>query len=326
MFKHKFILSAALAVIVPEALAQLPYTAGNAVPPHSSRSYQVRGNEQLNGASVPLANTGMNLVWDLSSIELEPMPDRLVYFEPADLSPYHSHYPSANLVVWEMDLFGSKEFQYFNNSPFELRLLGGVHETDQPNLVSFCPDPFLVLDYPMTLGSGVQHVYDCQGAQGEIDNWVIMGTGSLVYDAGVIPDVVMWRSIFDGPGYSDTSYFWTTYDNVLFPVAKYNPGERLQVRRPVGQTLLDIQEQSTSAAFSIHPNPTEGMIMLLREDASQQAEVRLFDALGREAISARILHSTATRLELDLHHLPDGFYLLELRDATGHAQQRLVKR
>src|SRR5690606_3615107 len=108
-------------------VAQLPYNSGNSVPWHESRVYSIQGNNALGGEILPVVTEGTDVIWDLSSIELSEPYEHTVYFEPASVTPYFSSFPNSNIVAWETDVFGNSDYNYFNNSPFELRLLGAVH-------------------------------------------------------------------------------------------------------------------------------------------------------------------------------------------------------
>ncbi len=279
---------------------------------------------ELNGLQLPVAMSGSDLVWDLSSIELSDPQEVTVSFEPASSTPFHSSYPSANWAVWEGDLENNADFQYFNNSPFELRLLGGVHvEAGVPENITFCPDPFLVMDYPMNIGSGVQHVYDCASGAGEIDNWVILATGRVVFDGGHINDLVLWRSIYTGPGYVDTSFFWTEMDNVLYPVVRYDPGASLRIRKPLFITELSTSEiPMNEAAVELFPNPTTDRFTVRSLFASEgDMQVTLFDAMGRTVEQVSLMRSLTDRVDIDVNDLASGTYVVESRTRQGAIQR-----
>ncbi len=292
------------------AVAQLPYTYTNSVPPHSSREYRVWENLELNGDTVHIITTGTDVVWDLTSLDLNEPFNHTIYFEPANATAYHSTFPLANVVQWETDAAGDSYYNYFNNSPFELRLLGGVHVAGgTPEVVEFCPDPFLIMDYPMSIGSGVQHVYDCEAGNGEIDNWVIMATGRVVFDGGSIDDLVLWRSIFTGPTSVTTSYFWTQLDNMLYPVVRYMPGTHLKIREPLSEAPIGIEETAGDhTSIDVYPNPAlDNLTVVIAEAGSTRIVVR--DAIGR--VVKEITVQAAERKNLNVADLKPGAYSIE---------------
>ncbi|MDQ3101315.1 MAG: T9SS type A sorting domain-containing protein [Bacteroidota bacterium] len=299
--------------------AQLPYTSSSAVPWHASRDYEVFQNMDLNGQAVPIVTMGSDVLWDLRDISLPDPYIQTVFFEPAIGTPFYSSYPNSNMVAWETDPFGNSDYNYFNNSPFELRLLGAVHvENGTPENISFCPDPFLVMDYPMSIGSGVQHIYSCPEGQGEVDNWVIMATGTVLYDGGSIQDLVQWRSIYTGPGYADTSYFWTQMDNVLYPVVRYLPGAYLRVRNPVSETVLGmIGSDEEADLLSLHPNPAADQVVITSEHFNgEKIQWIMRDALGR-VVKEASAQGVFERITIDISDLIAGSYSIQLRTAEA---------
>ena len=302
-----------LILLVPvKGSSQLPYTYTSAIPPHSSREFRVWENLELNGDTIGIITTGTDVVWDLTDISLNEPFEHTIYFEPSSATPFHNMYPQANVVQWETDQFtGNADYNYFNNSPFELRLLGGVHVSDgQPEMIEFCPDPFLIMDYPMSIGSGVQQVYSCEESNGEIDNWVIMATGRVIFNGGSIDDLVLWRSTFTGPNFAQKSYFWTQMDNMLYPVVRYLPGTHLKIREPISQTALGIENASSNAfPMNVHPNPATGSITLQAPADLQNARILIRDASGRVVQEAT--GSAMDRVTLDVASLAPGTYIIE---------------
>lgn len=319
----------ALSVLVfsTDLVAQLPYTSSNSVPWHESRMYEIQENMELNGMTVPMITEGTGVIWDLTSIPLGNSYDHTVYFEPASVTPYYSSFPNSNIAAWETDVFGNSDYNYFNNSPFELRLLGAVHvENGTPQNIEFCPDPFLVMNYPMSVGSGVQQVYSCPEMQGEIDNWVIMATGTVLYDGGAIENLVQWRSIFTGPGYADTSYFWTQAGNVLYPVVRYLPGAYLRVRKPVSQTVLAIEDANDIAEATVFPNPaTDQLVIRSAGFNGDDAQWIVRDALGR-VVQANSGKGISEQITLNVGDLKAGIYTVELITGDGAALRRSFAR
>jgi hypothetical protein len=319
----------ALALLPLLGSGQVVYTAETAFPGHVSRTYEIRENWELAGSRLPVVTSGTDVVWDLSGHTLEAPFLRTLYFEPAAATPFAGSFPNANIVAWEADIFGTTDYQYFTNSEFEMRLLGGIHiQNGEEQVITFCPDPFLVMDYPMTIGSGVQHVYNCPQGQGEVDNWVIMATGDVIFDGGMIEDLVLWRSIFTGPGYQDTSFFWTQPDNVLYPVVRYYPGVYLRVRKPVEETVLSVMpigEQQLQ--FDVFPNPaTASFSLRTTTQLAGATQVFLLDATGRRVRDLGILNGSPSLATYSVEGLAPGMYMVELRGAAMPAQRRpLVK-
>ena len=307
-----------------QARAQLPYTSTTAVPWHLERSYEVRENLELNGDTIALQTSGTGVVWDFTPLQVFDAPAETWFFEPASATPYHSYYPSANFAAWYTSPLGNEEYLYFNNSPFELRLIDGVLvENGVPEPIDLCPDPFLIMDYPMNIGSGVQHEYDCPDEQQAIQNWVILATGSVMYEGGTIDDLVMWRSTYSTGGYDHVQYFWTQGDNVLYPVVRYNPGASLIIRRPVSETVLNVDDTTEKGRFMLFPNPVHSSITMRTASVIGTANAYLIDATGREIGHLGTIAPQSGDRQFDVSGLSSGSYVIELRSDAGIISREL---
>jgi hypothetical protein len=79
------------------------------------------------------------------------------------------------------------------------------------------------------------------------------------------------------------------------------------------------------ANFSVFPNPTLGQLQLQLDEAVQQAHVRIFDMNGRQVLERTFSASTST-MELQLGHLTDGVYTVQLEGrGKAPAARRFVK-
>ena len=204
-----------------------------------------------------------------------------------------------------------------------LRLIDGVLvENGVPEPIDLCPDPFLIMDYPMNIGSGVQHEYDCPEEQPAIQNWVIMATGSVVYEGGTIDDLVMWRSTYSTGGNDYVQYFWTQGDNVLYPVVRYNPGASLIIRKPVSETVLNVEEMDEQR-FMLFPNPAVESITLRATHSDGVASAFLIDAMGREMGHLGTIAPNSGDRQFDVSSLAAGSYMIELRSDTGILSREL---
>jgi hypothetical protein len=313
-------------VLLPGTLvAQLPYTSQNSAPGHVRRTYEYRKNLELNGAMVNLVTSGVNVNWDLSAHPLTGPVIENVYFEPSAGTPWQSTYPSANLVIREGEPPGAVFHTYMSNTTFEMRAIGGVYQSGgEHSLITFCPNPFLIMEYPMTIGSGVQNVYNCAGGGGHIDHWTIMATGNVTFAGGTINNLVMWRSIYDTGFVKDTSYFWTQSDNVMFPVISYNPGVQLKVYKPIWDHVLNVGNELHMVDLLIAPNPAvDELNITLGTTLDEALNIHIVDALGREVLQPQRIHPSDERLNLRVGSLAPGSYVVELRGREGIRGRRV---
>jgi len=89
------------------------------------------------------------------------------------------------------------------------------------------------------------------------------------------------------------------------------------------EVCTGIQEAAEHAAFSMQPNPAQGLVEVKCTEVQAQATVRIADAAGR------LVHEemfSGTVLVVDINHLSPGLFVVSLESATGRSQQRLVIR
>ena len=76
-----------------------------------------------------------------------------------------------------------------------------------------------------------------------------------------------------------------------------------------GQTdLWGVEENEDKASCQLHPNPTTGLV---RIEGAEASEVQVFNALGQ------LVKTVQNTNEVNLEGLPQGVYLLRVRDAEG---------
>ena len=107
----------------------------------------------------------------------------------------------------------------------------------------------------------------------------------------------------------------------------YAVGERVFLH---GNVVLYAQWQDTNHAVGIvdleseeaalWPNPTTGELTI-RLESAQNAQLQVFDALGRAVLRCNAVSGT----KIDLSDLPDGIYTVQIRTDEGLCNQRVIK-
>lgn len=100
-----------------------------------------------------------------------------------------------------------------------------------------------------------------------------------------------------------------------------NPQCAPSVNPPV---LTGISERTTFLSASLYPNPSNGYLRVELDRNVQQANVLIFDLLGREVMTSQI--RSGYRTEFDLSTLPQGLYVVTVNSETGTTSAKLVKR
>jgi hypothetical protein len=72
----------------------------------------------------------------------------------------------------------------------------------------------------------------------------------------------------------------------------------------------------------VHPNPTSDVLRIVATNAFANAEITLFDALGR--MQKRWANVHGTTIQLDVRDLPTGSYQLMVQDETGRTVEQVL--
>jgi surface protein len=143
--------------------------------------------------------------------------------------------------------------------------------------------------------------------------------------------------MFDNSGLSKTNYDallngWsqqTVQQNVVFGAAGLTYCDGEEARQGLiddhGWTITDSGVDCATAgvdnenllAISVYPNPTSDMVHI--EGNYTQLKVVIYDLLGKEILNKYITNS------IDIRHLKNGVYILQLSDGLKVSSQRIVK-
>ena len=75
-------------------------------------------------------------------------------------------------------------------------------------------------------------------------------------------------------------------------------------------------------SWTIAPNPSNGSTIIdLESFVGIPVQLKIYDALGRLTFSKE-LDQVSEKVNLNLHHLPQGFYLVSIKDELGRLSQR----
>jgi len=86
------------------------------------------------------------------------------------------------------------------------------------------------------------------------------------------------------------------------------------------QSALGINTESKDAQFMIFPNPSTGLITVVNPGGDQR--IRVIDLTGKNLIEP--FNTSANQIELDLDHLADGIYLIQLEHEGKILSKRIA--
>jgi phosphatidylserine/phosphatidylglycerophosphate/cardiolipin synthase-like enzyme len=91
-------------------------------------------------------------------------------------------------------------------------------------------------------------------------------------------------------------------------------------------TPLALEEiDPSSASFNLYPNPANGMVTLsLPKEVTGTITLRIFNRLGQLMLDEKVTSNNGNGLTLDLNHLSDGLYFVDLSGKNFKSTEKLV--
>lgn len=124
---------------------------------------------------------------------------------------------------------------------------------------------------------------------------------------------VTWRYVKDGSDDAGSDCAWL--DDIRMPLALwYTACGWFGVPDALGIVPTDSLDR-----LDLYPNPTSGRVILR---ASQPGMLTVTDLMGRTVYSTQVAACDI----LDLSHLPDGIYLMQMLSPSGAANQKIIIR
>lgn len=135
------------------------------------------------------------------------------------------------------------------------------------------------------------------------------GNGAFLWDSG------------DGQQSSDTNFVVTYPNNGVYQVILVvsNECDRDTAIAMVSVTGVDLSEFSNSTTLRVFPNPTTGSIAIM---SPLNGKVTIRNLAGEFLF---IKEKNSPTYTMNLHDLPPGFYLLEIRATSGSAVGKIIK-
>lgn len=350
MRKNLLLLFCACVLIVTAVSAQVVMTQTNLIGAGSTVYKAV-----ANTAGVTPGVAGNGVTWDYST--LVPVSYDSVVINNAATTPYHSNFPTANLMIVDNGDI------YVNNSPSMLRVVGVVMPisgTDSAKVT----DTEKILVYPMGYQSqfqdtsgiaikirkdttvtipGIPFPVTLDSAryfQNITKTVVANGDGMLItpdgtfsclkikthkketsgYDVHIVLSNT-WQNISSSTDTSVYEYAW--WSAVLGYTAlevDLDSGAVNSVKYRV-QSIPTTVEKLNNKAFdiSVSPNPASEEITIT---ASEKLEyVKIFDLIGKEV---RQVNMNSNRTQVDCHSLLPGVYMLKAKSGDKTITKKIV--
>jgi hypothetical protein len=169
--------------------------------------------------------------------------------------------------------------------------------------------------------SGSDFCNDTPNQAGE--NYGCFTAGSVQTDGctGTSPGV-MWSNYMD---YTDDAcmYFFTANQKTrMWAVLN---GSRLALQTSTGCVISGVQDLSLSHAFTLYPNPTEGMVTLdFGAAGPSDYDVTVFNTLGEKVKQVHLDMLSEQTFQLDLRDQSAGLYFIEVRNQSEKITRRVM--
>ena len=307
----KCIVSVCITLSWVQSNAQIVFDLPSAIPTNETEILLL-----WNGNSTAVTTSGSNILWDFTNV-VTSEPDAVTYLtsdpdstvlDTAFASATHAHgYTLAQDTIWN----------YYRLGGDTLWHLGGDYGD-----VLLCSAPRLAMVFPYAFGDLAVNTATCTYGMGPAINpnygFEPVATGTIVYPAGTIPNVVLMRKHENGV--PTDHYHWYRVDNVFTSVGHfYNFGVDLWV--PVSTSgVNDLNGQS---ALSVFPLPADNDVTVVFDINVSNASYRLLDATGRD-VATGFLRPGGNRIQLDVSLLSNGQYNLLLQNDEVRRRARIM--
>jgi hypothetical protein len=85
-----------------------------------------------------------------------------------------------------------------------------------------------------------------------------------------------------------------------------------------------VAENAEDTEFIISPNPSDGIFSIFAKEMNNISIVRIYDLSGHLVYDAKPETNSSARIFIDISAMPDGLYLLELRNNKGIFFKKIV--
>ena len=87
--------------------------------------------------------------------------------------------------------------------------------------------------------------------------------------------------------------------------------------------ISGIEENENTNDFLLFPNPSQGNVVIASNKFFEKVELILYNNMGQEV--ARKFYENSNQFELDMVHLADGIYFVEIKTEDISNKMKLVK-
>jgi len=293
-------------------------------------------------AGVQAGPSGANQTWDFSTLVVGSMSPASSIVAPSS-TPYPSTYPTADMVYYQDDGFGSEVFTYMDVTSSEATLVGQAIDTNNVNFYQISyPNTYKIVGFPTTYNTTWNDTYLRNiplvttpflmelRTYGSLD-FTADGYGTLILPSGTYTNVLRTKIVHNATDSlvytppsipaslsgtsSYTSYDWYGPDmksallSIQFSSNTQNSTTTYDKSVMIGNVSTGIQDQ-VNLVFGnmvLYPNPAKGAFSIKTDKSTSGISVSLVDLQGRTVRSYGAMQNS-----FDISDVTPGFYLVKV--------------
>ncbi len=263
---------------------------------------------------------GANQTWDFSNLQLMFVGTDT----PMEISqtPFAAQFPTANNCYKFSSMFPPDRYYYQKISPDKYEIIGlAITATSGDN---YTPNPRTFATFPYTFGTVFNDTYRTVEETADTSVQITYDAyGTLILPTGTYQNVIRQKVVKNG---TSTDYVWFNVQPFYPLVQTVLEENSLGIVKAIN---LGTEERDLGKKFAVYPNPTQDVLRIEPVGAMHSdAEIELFDLLGKRLIHAQTATSGNDATELNLAALNAGIYILKMTDKATKSvhNQRVVKK
>jgi hypothetical protein len=274
------------------------------------------------GQSLLPGNSGSDVVWDFSSLDLSNTSQFTVNYSDPDDTPYGNSFPNSNLSK----VYSLAQIEYYNKNSDSISYLG---EYSTPT-TRFYHDGLINLKFPSTFGDTFIDDFASNFTQngnsvsrtGTVDV-TFDGYGTLILPDITISNTIRIRTVKEtidvSSGgttiYTDTLYHWYSpnlSDYVLYYYVSVYQGSTASFAHLMHSddiASIGSENKDNAGDVNLYPNPAKNLLNIALPTPNTNYSIKIFTSEGQLVKSVDI---KAELSSIDISDFSKGFYLMKI--------------
>lgn len=255
-----------------------------------------------------IGSPGANQTWDFSSYTLSPAGNLDVVSPPA--TPIGASFPTAN---YGFTLAGT--YSFYQYTPTEMIMLASQITTPGVGK-DYTPNPKTLMKFPFNYQDSYIETYQTVGNTPNSVTVTYDGYGTLITPNKTYTNVIRVKEDYSGT----PDYEWYSL-NPLMHIAVFDGDVNMLYL--LDAVVNDVQDVNSNTSIVMYPNPTNDQVHIsVNSSIENQIQVSLLNMIGQNVYSK---NENKNQFTLNIDHLPNGIYFMELKSGKMVWKQKIVK-